>query len=95
MDKFLFHYDEWYELYNCSWYDVGSLPLEMRQHTVAGWVAMTLTVVFEVLYIPCFCVIIQPEYAKQSCFKLMALIAALDITLMPFTGFLSFVLGWD
>ena len=48
MDKFLFHYDEWYQLYNCSWYDVDSLPLETRQHKVAGWVAMTLTVIFEV-----------------------------------------------
>ncbi|KAH7700294.1 CRE-SRT-39 protein [Aphelenchoides avenae] len=89
MDLVLFHYDEWYQLYNCSWYDVDSLPLETREHEIGGWLAMVLTVIFEVLYIPCFFVITRPEYFKQSCFKLMALIGFLDITLMPFSGFVS------
>lgn len=48
MDLLLFHYDEWYRLYNCSWYDVDSLPLDTRQHEVGGWLAMVLTVIFEV-----------------------------------------------
>ncbi|KAH7698810.1 Protein Y55F3C.10, partial [Aphelenchoides avenae] len=48
-----------------------------------------MTVVFELLYIPCFCVIIRPEYIKHSCFKFMAVLGFLDITLLPFSGFLS------
>lgn len=49
MDTLLLHHDKWTQLYNCSFYDVASLPLEVRQHKIAGPIAMLMVIVFEVL----------------------------------------------
>lgn len=66
MDLVLFHYDEWYQLYNCSWYDVDSLPLETREHEIGGWLAMVLTVIFEVEPFLALVVLVGPAYLAGS-----------------------------
>ncbi|KAH7716330.1 hypothetical protein AAVH_16227 [Aphelenchoides avenae] len=93
MYLYIFHYEEWLTLYNCSFYDTGSLPLEERQHKSAGMLTLLMFVVFELLYIPCLCVITGDSFRRLSCYKLMALLGLLDVTIMPLNMAFSAMAG--
>lgn len=47
--QILFYPEEYQRLYNCSAYDVESIPLERRQHRILGTSYIVLFLVYEVI----------------------------------------------
>jgi hypothetical protein len=45
MEQFLLNTPDFHRLYNCSFYDVSSVPLAQRQHVLLGVVFVVITVV--------------------------------------------------
>lgn len=95
MENYLFHYDKWYEHYNCTFMDVDEIPLAARQHPVIGGTILALAILFELLYIPCLISI--NKHAHHPCYNLMRFIGGLDVIVMfingIFTG-IGLIAGW-
>ncbi|KAI1698072.1 serpentine type 7TM GPCR chemoreceptor srt domain-containing protein [Ditylenchus destructor] len=87
MSAYIFHRDEYERLYNCSLYDVDSIPVESRRREVHGWSLIVLFVMFEVLYIPCILGIYK--HMQNAAYRIMFYIAILDIFVMWICGYLT------
>uniref|UniRef100_A0AC35FMF5 Uncharacterized protein n=1 Tax=Panagrolaimus sp. PS1159 TaxID=55785 RepID=A0AC35FMF5_9BILA len=79
MNYYIFNRPVFDKYFNCSFYDVEKVPLEKRQDFWFGLFLITCFVVFELLYIPSILVIRQPRFQKESCFKIMYIMAFVDM----------------
>ena len=79
MEFVLWKRDEFSKLYNCSFYDVDSVPLHRRQHVYIGISMVIMFFVFEVLYIPSLFIMKKPIFFKQSCYKIMFFMGVVDV----------------
>ena len=79
MDFLLWRQEEFSKLYNCSFYDVDSIPRERRQHVFVGLSMIIMFIAFEILYIPSLLVMKKPSFFKQSCYKIMFFMGVIDV----------------
>ena len=86
MDIFLWKRDEYVMLYNCSFYDVDSIPLNQRQHVLIGVSLVVMFFIFEILYIPSLIVMRKPTFYQQSCYKIMFYMGVVDVLCMVMNG---------
>ncbi|KAH7711979.1 Protein SRT-52 [Aphelenchoides avenae] len=87
MEIYLVRHDLYDRLYNCSFYDVNSISIEQRQHKGFGALFIALSLVFEVLYVPC--AISIWKHRENSCYKIMLYIAVNDMCCLWICGFLN------
>ncbi|KAI1696412.1 serpentine type 7TM GPCR chemoreceptor srt domain-containing protein [Ditylenchus destructor] len=57
--------------YNCSTYDVNSIPLDERAHPYRGLLLIVLGISLEICYIPCIYAMTCPRQRVQHCYRLM------------------------
>jgi hypothetical protein len=74
MEILLFEPAKFNRLYNCSFYDYNSIPLEQRQHRFLGWVIIVSYVVFFVCYSFCLYAMVAAEHFKKASYRLMFLL---------------------
>jgi hypothetical protein len=48
MEQLVLNTDDFRQFYNCSFYNVDSVPLEQRQHVLLGIVFVVISVIEEV-----------------------------------------------
>lgn len=56
------------------------------QNQPVGYIMVILSVAFTILYVPCAIVLWQPEQLKNSCYKIMACMAVVDIFTLVIGG---------
>ncbi|KAI6171539.1 hypothetical protein M3Y97_01027600 [Aphelenchoides bicaudatus] len=82
-------------LYNCSFYDVDSIPVEKRQDRVYAVLLASLGIIFELMYIPCLYALSRKQVLAASfCYKLMLLMGIFDFVLLAFTSLVSAYFSW-
>ncbi|KAI1718182.1 serpentine type 7TM GPCR chemoreceptor srt domain-containing protein [Ditylenchus destructor] len=91
MDTYTFDKAAYDLHYNCSFYDVDSIPLEQRKHTVLGWMFIIFFVVTEMIYIPCIFAIWK--HLEQSTYKFMFFLGLIDVFGMWSSGFFTGYFG--
>ncbi|KAI1692921.1 serpentine type 7TM GPCR chemoreceptor srt domain-containing protein [Ditylenchus destructor] len=84
LKEYLFDDTEFDRLYNCSMYEVDSIPFDKRQHLILGWIFIALFAIFEILYIPCIFAI--SKHLQHSSFKIMFYIGIADVIIMILDG---------
>ncbi|KAI6185409.1 hypothetical protein M3Y98_00020200 [Aphelenchoides besseyi] len=84
MERFIFKHEEWERMYNCDLIDVNSIPIAERRHIVAGITLVLMTIVLELLYLPCLIVI--SRHTQHPCYRIMLFIGIFDCCSMLFTG---------
>ncbi|KAI1706634.1 serpentine type 7TM GPCR chemoreceptor srt domain-containing protein [Ditylenchus destructor] len=57
--------------YNCSSYDVNSIPLKQRAHPYRGLLLIMLGSVLEICYVPCIYAMLCRRQRAQHCYRLM------------------------
>lgn len=81
LNQYFFHYEEFMLHYNCSAYEVNSIPLEQRRHLDRGLILFLLGLVLEACYIPCVYVMLRTQQLRrQPCYQLMIQLGFIDIT---------------
>ncbi|KAI1700389.1 serpentine type 7TM GPCR chemoreceptor srt domain-containing protein [Ditylenchus destructor] len=81
MELFIFQHEAYDKLYNCSAYDIGSVPLGQRVHHLHGWLMIAMCSFFVVVYIPTLAVIIS-KYAHKTAYQLMLSIGICDVMML-------------
>lgn len=61
----------------------------LLQNQPIGYLMCFLSLFFIILYVPCAIVLWQPTQLKNSCYKIMACMAVVDISTLVFGGFLD------
>ncbi|KAL3080439.1 hypothetical protein niasHT_038876 [Heterodera trifolii] len=91
MELLLFRYAEFERLYNCTWLDIDSVPLERRTQFMPESITIcVLCAVYYVLYVPCM-YSIWKHLHDNSCYKLLFYIGVTDLGILWILGFFS---GW-
>uniref|UniRef100_A0A915CNI7 Opsin n=1 Tax=Ditylenchus dipsaci TaxID=166011 RepID=A0A915CNI7_9BILA len=72
------------KLYNCNIYSIDQVPIESRQHVIAGTIFMVLATIFIILYIPCL--VALGKRLEQSCYKFLFFIGIVDVICLPICG---------
>ncbi|KAH7706396.1 CRE-SRT-24 protein [Aphelenchoides avenae] len=80
--EILFHLDEYQRLYNCSIYDVDSIPQEKRVKPYLGAVYIVLFVIYQGCHVICLPVIWK-RMKDSSYYKIMLFMSVLDISCLP------------
>nr|CAD2204742.1 unnamed protein product [Meloidogyne enterolobii] len=93
MDLYFFHHNDYERLYNCSIYNIDQIPLEKRQHKILGIFVISLSTIYEILYIPCM-FSIWKRMANSHCYKIMFAIGVIDMATILAAGFLTGYLGY-
>ncbi|KAE9547288.1 hypothetical protein FO519_009501 [Halicephalobus sp. NKZ332] len=79
MEYVLWKRDDFSQLYNCSFYNVDSIPLSRRQHFYIGTSMIIMFFIFEMMYLPSLFVMRKPSFFKQSCYKIMFFMGIVDV----------------
>ncbi|KAL3096749.1 hypothetical protein niasHS_001787 [Heterodera schachtii] len=91
MELLLFRYAEFERLYNCTWLDIDSVPLERRTQFMPESITIcVLCAIYYVLYVPCM-YSIWKHLHDNSCYKLLFYIGVTDLGILWILGFFS---GW-
>ncbi|KAI6237927.1 hypothetical protein M3Y95_00316300 [Aphelenchoides besseyi] len=77
METLLFNSEKYERLYNCSFYDVNSLPIENRRHRFWGLFFLFLYSVCFFLYIVCMIAMLTMEQRKQASYQIMILLGVI------------------
>ncbi|KAI1701194.1 serpentine type 7TM GPCR chemoreceptor srt domain-containing protein [Ditylenchus destructor] len=72
--------------YNCSSYDVNSIPVEQRAHLFRGILFITLAVFLEVCYLPCMYAMACRRQRAEHCYRLMLFLGAIEMTALLIDG---------
>ncbi|KAH7699331.1 Protein SRT-42 b, partial [Aphelenchoides avenae] len=80
MEMFIFRREEYERLYNCSLYDVEQIPLERRQHPVAGFAILLLCAIFCTIYLPPM--FVMRRYMERASYKIMFFIGLMDVGML-------------
>ncbi|KAH7702676.1 Protein SRT-42 b [Aphelenchoides avenae] len=80
MEMFIFRREEYERLYNCSLYDVEQIPLERRQHSVAGFAILLLCAIFCIIYLPPM--FVMRRYMDRASYKIMFFIGLMDVGML-------------
>ncbi|KAI1697788.1 serpentine type 7TM GPCR chemoreceptor srt domain-containing protein [Ditylenchus destructor] len=91
MDTYIYDRKAFELHYNCSFYDVDSIPLEKRQHIVMGWAFIILFSVTEILYIPCL--FSMWKHLEQNSYKFMFVLGVIDVFTVWINGFFTGYFG--
>jgi len=110
MELLLFEPNEFERLYNCTAYNVESIPLEQRQHKLLGIGFITLTTIYQAnspksLLNKCPnmhfevlyvpCMISMWKHTKNShCYKIMFYIGIIDMLTLIVNGWMTGYLGY-
>ncbi|KAI6217014.1 hypothetical protein M3Y95_01245600 [Aphelenchoides besseyi] len=90
--QLIFEHDEFLRLYNCSFYQVDSIPIEKRKHFGFGLLILILGVFYELLYVPCVYALSRKHVRESSfCYEVMLLMTLFDMLTIPLTCLLP---GW-
>lgn len=87
MDMVLWRRQELAEHYNCSFFDIETVPLEVRQHNFMGLALVIFFIVFESLYIPSLLVMRKKSFYSQACYKIMHFIGIVDVLSLSANAF--------
>uniref|UniRef100_A0A914P5B0 Uncharacterized protein n=1 Tax=Panagrolaimus davidi TaxID=227884 RepID=A0A914P5B0_9BILA len=87
MDYVLWNRREFIKLYNCSFFDIESVPLEKRQHPFIGMTLVIFFTVFEFLYIPSLLIMRKKQFYAQPCYKIMHFIGIVDVLSLSANAF--------
>uniref|UniRef100_A0A1I7RIS6 Serpentine Receptor, class T n=2 Tax=Bursaphelenchus xylophilus TaxID=6326 RepID=A0A1I7RIS6_BURXY len=79
LDPFLFDEATYNLHYNCSFYDIDSIPIQKRQHPLLGTLILAIYFVSVSLYIPCVTIMCTTGLRKRSSYQLMILLGIIDI----------------
>ena len=79
MDYVLWRREEYHRLYNCSFLQIETVPLEVRQHSFMGLALVVFFLVFESMYIPSLLVMRKKSFYSQACYKIMHFIGIIDV----------------
>ncbi|KAI6177869.1 hypothetical protein M3Y97_00954100 [Aphelenchoides bicaudatus] len=71
MEVFFFEPQTYQRLYNCSFYDVNSIPIEKRQNLVLGSIVLLCYFVFFSLYSLVVYAMLRSQYRNQETYRLM------------------------
>nr|CAD2197420.1 unnamed protein product [Meloidogyne enterolobii] len=93
MEVYFFKPDEYERLYNCSSYDIDQIPLEKRRHEWLGIFFFSLSIIYEILYIPCM-FSIWKRMKNSHCYKIMFCIGVVDMLTLLCNGLLTGYLGY-
>ncbi|KAL3104855.1 hypothetical protein niasHT_020421 [Heterodera trifolii] len=86
MELLLFRYAEFERLYNCTWLDIDSVPLERRTQFMPESITICLLYSVRALHVP-----IWKHLHDNSCYKLLFYIGVTDLGILWILGFFS---GW-
>uniref|UniRef100_A0A914QQF9 G-protein coupled receptors family 1 profile domain-containing protein n=1 Tax=Panagrolaimus davidi TaxID=227884 RepID=A0A914QQF9_9BILA len=89
MNHYLFNPESYKEFYNCSYYDINIHPLQERQDIFYGIILIVGALIFEIMYMLVIPILWQPTFQKESCYKMMAYIAVIDILAITINGVLT------
>nr|CAD2192077.1 unnamed protein product [Meloidogyne enterolobii] len=93
MEVYFFKPDEYERLYNCSSYNIDQIPLEKRRHEWLGIFFFSLSIIYEILYIPCM-FSIWKRMKNSHCYKIMFCIGVVDMLTLLCNGLLTGYLGY-
>jgi hypothetical protein len=92
MEQLLFGGPEFTRLYNCTFVDMASVPIGPRQHLLLGACFITVSLVEELLYIPCMLAIWKLA-RENACYKMMWWMSLLDMCALGIVGLATGLLG--
>ncbi|KAI1699902.1 serpentine type 7TM GPCR chemoreceptor srt domain-containing protein [Ditylenchus destructor] len=80
LGDFIFHRDEFMVQYDCSRYNVNSIPIEERRNIPVGILFISLGILCETVYIPCVWAIMQQMKQKNcaTCYIFMFYLGVVD-----------------
>uniref|UniRef100_A0A914IG62 G protein-coupled receptor n=1 Tax=Globodera rostochiensis TaxID=31243 RepID=A0A914IG62_GLORO len=87
MELLFFNPDEYERLYNCSSYEIDQVPLSKRQNIPFGVAFLSISIICEVLYVPCMIAI--RKHMDSTCFKFMFYIAIADMLCLLVCGIVT------
>ncbi|KAL3118352.1 hypothetical protein niasHT_002696 [Heterodera trifolii] len=87
MEVFFFEPVEYERLYNCSSYNIDQIPLEKRQNLVIGTIFMAISIILEILYVPCMIAI--RKHMDNTCYMLMFYISITDMMCLLMCGIVT------
>ncbi|CAD5210534.1 unnamed protein product [Bursaphelenchus okinawaensis] len=79
MEVYLFEREKYHLLYNCTFYDWNTVPLERRRHRFLGASVIAFYVATMVLYIPCLMAMMHSENRKRASYQLMFLLGVMHL----------------
>ncbi|CAD5233513.1 unnamed protein product [Bursaphelenchus xylophilus] len=99
MNRLVFDYNNTFlGKYNCSFYEVNIvLPIEQRKSILHGTALLMMGIVFMTLYLPCLYAMSSERLRANSCYRLMLIMAILDVLELSFTAVYSgiaTIMGW-
>ncbi|KAI6175482.1 hypothetical protein M3Y97_00693800 [Aphelenchoides bicaudatus] len=93
MEVFLFNRDYYNLHYNCSFYQINTIPLELRKHELFGTCFLFAYTMFLFLYVFCLFAMIDMPYINRASNRLMILLACIHIVGLQLGGFLTGAFG--
>ncbi|KAH7717208.1 SRT-52 protein [Aphelenchoides avenae] len=87
MEWYFFEPERVQRLYNCSFYDVNSIPLEERTHPLMGISWIIMFCFFESLYIPCLWA--MRKLLAKPCYKFMFYVGCADVVALWINALLA------
>ncbi|KAI1710628.1 serpentine type 7TM GPCR chemoreceptor srt domain-containing protein [Ditylenchus destructor] len=90
LNDFAFRYDEFMEKYNCSSYNVDTIPVEERRNVPVGVLYIVLGAICETIYLPCLWAIYQQIklHRFSTCYIFMLYLGVCDTIGLLCTGFM-------
>ncbi|CAD5223920.1 unnamed protein product [Bursaphelenchus okinawaensis] len=89
MNEFIFERAKFQQRYNCTFYNVDSIPVAERQHDYIGLVYVTVCPPLMFLYLLCLLCIWISEQFKRPTYKLMFIMGMIHISGLTTTGLLG------
>ncbi|KAI1695289.1 serpentine type 7TM GPCR chemoreceptor srt domain-containing protein [Ditylenchus destructor] len=87
MNTLLFHFnDEFQHHYNCTFFNIDSVPFEKRKNIPIGIGFIVTSIAFSMLYVPCIVVMCRERFTSQPCYKLMLYLACVNTIAMLLVG---------
>ncbi|KAI1706807.1 serpentine type 7TM GPCR chemoreceptor srt domain-containing protein [Ditylenchus destructor] len=88
LSDFVFHHDEFMFHYNCSRYEVNSIPVQERRNVFVGILFVSLGALYQLLYVPCVWAIFQQLKQKScaTCYIFMLYLGIADVIGLFCTG---------
>ncbi|KAI6171200.1 hypothetical protein M3Y97_01073700 [Aphelenchoides bicaudatus] len=76
-------------LYNCTFYNYSTIPLQQRKHQFLGGVIIASYVVFCVSYLFCLYAMVAAEHFKKASYRLMFLLGVIHVLDLQFCGLMT------
>ncbi|KAI1697650.1 serpentine type 7TM GPCR chemoreceptor srt domain-containing protein [Ditylenchus destructor] len=95
LNDYVFHQDEFVQKYNCSKYNVDSIPVEERRNVRVGILFVSLGALCEIVYLPCLWAIYKQIRLNRlaTCYTFMLYLGVIDVINILDTAFLCGILS--